>query len=69
MLHARSSGREEKPATRNTISSLHPVRALPGEGRGGDRIGDGCVFSFQLTELDSPQTHFLHSQQDWGTPA
>lgn len=66
MLHARSSGREEKPATRNTISSLHPVRALPGEC-GGDRIGDGCVFSFQLTELDSPQT--LHSQQDWGTPA
>lgn len=49
-------------ATRNTISSLHPV--LPGECG-----GDSCVFSFQLTELDSLQTHFLHTQQDWGTPA
>lgn len=62
------SGNKEKRVTSNAISSLYPLHALPGKC-GGDRIGDGCVFSFQLNELNSPQTRFLHTQQYWGTQA
>lgn len=46
MLYAYSrSGIKEKRVTSKAISSLYPLHALPGKC-GGDRTGDGCVFSF-----------------------